>query len=177
VAVYFRRRQSLLRWLSPRRGRSKQQQLDSQWEALSAMRENLVLVFVSLLLVSQAGSGLSTLKSATYRFDDLVTQKEANATFRPILDGLTRSGYHIDVHEVFLLPGSTPHHGHRHQQEVLFLVSEGELQVSIAGKTANLGPGSAAFVASGDEHDIQNASNRPAQYFEVILDANAKTPH
>jgi mannose-6-phosphate isomerase-like protein (cupin superfamily) len=60
---------------------------------------------------------------------------------------------------------------------VLFLVSEGELQVNIAGKAAKLSPGSAAFVASGDEHDIQNASNRPAQYFEVILDSNVKTPH
>jgi (S)-ureidoglycine aminohydrolase len=141
------------------------------------MKENLVLAFVSFLLLSQAGSAPSTLKSATYRFDDLVAQKEANATFRPILDGLTHTGYHIDVHEVFLLPGSSPHHGHRHQQEVLFLVSEGELQLNIAGKTATLGPGSAAFVASGDEHDIQNAGNRPAQYFEVILDANSKSPH
>jgi mannose-6-phosphate isomerase-like protein (cupin superfamily) len=141
------------------------------------MRENLVLALVGFLLVLQTGSTPVTLKSTTYRFEDLVTQKEANATFRPILDGLTHSGYHIDVHEVFLLPGSTPHHGHRHQQEVLFLVSEGELRVNIAGKTANLGPGSAAFVAAGDEHDIQNAGNRPAQYFEVILDANAKAAH
>jgi|HubBroStandDraft_6_1064221.scaffolds.fasta_scaffold184843_2 mannose-6-phosphate isomerase-like protein (cupin superfamily) len=143
------------------------------------MKANLVLAAISFLLLAQAGSGPSTLKSATYRFDDLVAQKEANATFRPILDGLTRSGYRIDVHEVFLLPGSSPHHGHRHQQEVLFLVSEGKLQVNIAGKTAILGPGSAAFVASGDEHDIQNAGNTPAQYFEVLLDAGAgsKAPH
>jgi mannose-6-phosphate isomerase-like protein (cupin superfamily) len=141
------------------------------------MRENLVLVFISFLLASQASSGPSALKSATYRFEDLTAQKEANATFRPILDGLTRSGYHIEAHEVFLLPGSSPHHGHRHQQEVLFLISEGEVQMNVAGKTANLGPGSAAFVASGDEHDIQNLGTRPAQYFEVILDGNAKTPH
>jgi mannose-6-phosphate isomerase-like protein (cupin superfamily) len=141
------------------------------------MRENLILAFMSLSLVSQSSSGPSTLKSATYRFEGLTAQKEANATFRPILDGLTRSGYHIEAHEVFLLPGSTPHHGHRHQQEVLFLISEGEVQMNVAGKTANLGPGSAAFVASGDEHDIQNLGTRPAQYFEVILDGNAKTPH
>jgi mannose-6-phosphate isomerase-like protein (cupin superfamily) len=141
------------------------------------MKDNLLLAFASLLLISQAASGPATLKSATYRFDDLVTQKEANATFRPILDGLTHSGYRIDVHEVFLLPGSTPHHGHRHSSEVLFLVSEGEVKVNVAGKIATLGPGSAAFVASGDEHDIQNAGSRPAQYFEVILDAGAKTPH
>jgi mannose-6-phosphate isomerase-like protein (cupin superfamily) len=141
------------------------------------MRENLVLIFASFLLVSQAGSGPSTLKSATYRFEDLTARKEANATFRPILDGLTRNGSRIDVHEVFLLPGSTPHHGHRHQQEVLFLISEGVVQMNVAGKTVSLGPGSAAFVASGDEHDIQNVGTRPAQYFEVILEGNAKTPH
>ena len=141
------------------------------------MRENLVLAFVGLLLVSQAGSAPATLKSATYRFEDLVTQKQANATFRPILDGLTHNGYRIDVHEVFLLPGSSPHHAHRHPQEVLFLVSEGRLQVTIAGKVANLGPGSAAFVAAGDEHDIQNVSAGPAQYFEVILDATTKADH
>jgi hypothetical protein len=91
------------------------------------MRGNLVLAVASLLLIVQAGSAPGTLKSATYRFDDLVAQKEANATFRPILDGLTHTGDRIDVHEVFLLPGSSPHHAHRHQQEVLFLVSEGEL--------------------------------------------------
>ena len=143
------------------------------------MRENLALAFASCLLLLQAGSGPRTLKSATYSFVDLTATKEANATFRPILDGLTHNGNHIDVHEVFLLPGSSPHHGHRHQEEVLFLISEGELQVDIGGKTATLGPGSAAFVASGDEHDIENASSRPAHYFEVILDAGAKAqaPH
>jgi mannose-6-phosphate isomerase-like protein (cupin superfamily) len=142
-----------------------------------AMKANLVLAFASFLLLSQAGSTPAALKSATYRFEDLVATKEANATFRPILDGLTHSGYRIDVHEVFLLPGSSPHHAHRHQQEVLFLISEGELQVDVAGKKATLGPGSAAFVASGDEHDIENVSKAPAHYFEVILDSGAKSSH
>jgi mannose-6-phosphate isomerase-like protein (cupin superfamily) len=176
VMIGTREPYSPLHTLGRHRGSSNQQHLDSQREACSEMKENLVLAVVSLLLVSQAGSGPSTLKSATHRFDDLVTQKEANATFRPILDDLTHSGYRIHVHEVYLLPGSTPRHGHCHPQEVLFLVSEGELQMNIAGKTANLGPGSAAFVASHDEHNIQNASNRPTQYFAVILDSNLKTP-
>jgi mannose-6-phosphate isomerase-like protein (cupin superfamily) len=49
--------------------------------------------------------------------------------------------------------------------------------MNVAGRTGNFGPGSAAFVASGDEHDIQNVGTRPAQYFEVILEGNSKTPH
>jgi mannose-6-phosphate isomerase-like protein (cupin superfamily) len=83
----------------------------------------------------------------------------------------------VDVHEVFLLPGSTPHHAHHHQQEELFLISEGEVEVTINGKATKLGPGSAAYAASEDEHQIQNVGTRPAQYFEVILDGKGPTQH
>ena len=141
------------------------------------MRYKPLLVCAVLLLLPKVGSSQSTLKSGTYRFEDLTSQKEANATFRPILDGLTRSGVRVDVHEVFLLPGSTPHHAHRHQQEELFLISEGEVEVTISGKTTKLGPGSAAYAASEDEHQIQNVGTRPAQYFEVILDAKGPAAH
>jgi mannose-6-phosphate isomerase-like protein (cupin superfamily) len=141
------------------------------------MKYKLLLVCAVLLLLPKVGSSQSTLKSGTFRFEDLTSQKEANATFRPILDGLTHSGVRVDVHEVFLLPGSSPHHAHRHQQEELFLISEGELEVTISGKTTRLGPGSAAFAASGDEHQIQNVGTRPAQYFEVIIDAKGPTAH
>jgi mannose-6-phosphate isomerase-like protein (cupin superfamily) len=139
------------------------------------MTKKLACVFLLVILLPIPGSGQSTLKSGTFRFEDLTAQKEANATFRPILDGLTHSGFRVDVHEVFLLPGSLPHHMHHHAQDELFLISEGEVEMTIAGKKTRLGPGSAAFAASGDEHEIQNLGTRPAQYFEVILGAGA--PH
>jgi mannose-6-phosphate isomerase-like protein (cupin superfamily) len=137
------------------------------------MKTRLAWVLFVFFLLPIPDSGQSTLKSGMFRFEDLTEQKEANATFRPILDGLTRSGFHVDVHEVFLLPGSLPHHMHHHLQDELFLISEGEVEVTIAGKTSRLGPGSAAFAASGDQHQIQNVGTRPAQYFEVILGASA----
>jgi mannose-6-phosphate isomerase-like protein (cupin superfamily) len=139
------------------------------------MTTKLAFVFLLAILLPIPGTGQSTLKSSTFRFEDLTAQKEANATFRPILDGLTHSGFRVDVHEVFLLPGSLPHHMHHHPQDELFLISEGEVEMTIAGKKIRLGPGSAAFAASGDEHEIQNPGTRPAQYFEVILGASA--PH
>lgn len=141
------------------------------------MNGKLLLVCALPLLFAKPGSSQSTLKSGTYRFEDLTSQKQENATFRPILDGLTRSGMRVDVHEVFLLPGSSPHHAHRHQQEELFLISEGEVEVTINGKATKLGPGSAAYAASEDEHQIQNVGTRPAQYFEVILDAKGPAQH
>ncbi|HXN17012.1 MAG TPA: cupin domain-containing protein [Candidatus Binatus sp.] len=137
------------------------------------MRQKLLLACLGVLLLPKPGSPQSTLQSHTYRFEDLTSQKEANATFRPILDGMTRNGVHLHVHEVFLLPGSSPQHAHHHQQEEMFLVSEGEVQVTISGNTTKLGPGSAAFVAAGDQHQIANVGTRPAQYFEIILDPPA----
>ncbi len=137
------------------------------------MKPKLLLVCLAVFLFPKSGSGQSTLQSRTYRFEDLASQKEANATFRPILDGLTHNGVRIHVHEVFLLPGSSPHHAHHHQQEEMFLISEGEVEVTISGNTTKLGPGSVAFVAAGDEHQIQNVGTRPAQYFEIIFDPQA----
>jgi mannose-6-phosphate isomerase-like protein (cupin superfamily) len=137
------------------------------------MKPKLLLVCLVVFLLPRSGSGQSTLQSRTYNFEDLTAQKEANATFRPILDGLTHNGVHIHVHEVFLLPGSMPHHAHHHQQEEMFLISEGEVEVTIGDKVTKLGPGSVAFVAAGDQHQIQNIGTRPAQYFEIILDPPA----
>src|ERR1700733_2795590 len=118
------------------------------------MRQKLLLASLALLVLPKANSGQSTLQSHTYRFEDLASQKEANATFRPVLDGMTRNGVHLHVHEVFLLQGSSPQHAHHHQQEEMFLVSEGEVQVTIAGNVTKLGPGSVAFIAAGDQHQI-----------------------
>lgn len=47
------------------------------------MKQRLLFVCLAVLLLPKAGSGQSTLQSRTYRFEDLPTQKEANATFRP----------------------------------------------------------------------------------------------
>ena len=105
------------------------------------MKENLLLAFASFPAPLAGGIRPEHAEICDLSLRRSRRPKEANATFRPILDGPTRSGFRIDVHEVFLLPGSTPHHGHRHQQEVLFLVSEGELQVNVAGKTARTRPG------------------------------------
>jgi quercetin dioxygenase-like cupin family protein len=41
--------------------------------------------------------------------------------------------------------------------------------VTIAAKTARLGPGSVAYIASNVEHGILNAGRTSAQYFVLAL--------
>ena len=90
-------------------------------------------------------------------------------TARPILNGITHSGTHLEVHETVLAPGAMPHPPHHHVHEELFLLSKGTIEVTIAGKATTLGPGSAAFVHSGEEHGVHNTGQVPAQYFVVAI--------
>jgi mannose-6-phosphate isomerase-like protein (cupin superfamily) len=53
--------------------------------------------------------------------------------------------------------------------EELFLMMKGSLAVTIAGKTTEIGPGSAAFVHSGELHGVRNPGTTPAQYFVVAI--------
>jgi quercetin dioxygenase-like cupin family protein len=84
-----------------------------------------------------------------------------------ILDGLTHSGDHLEVHETTLAPGSAPHPPHQHEHEELFLMMKGSLAVTIAGKTAVIGPGGAAFAHSNELHGVVNPGTENAQYFVV----------
>jgi quercetin dioxygenase-like cupin family protein len=62
-----------------------------------------------------------------------------------------------------------PHAAHRHRHEELFLIREGTVEVTIAGRSTRLGPGGVAFIASNEEHGIRNAGSTHAEYFVLGL--------
>ena len=131
---------------------------------------------LSLLLLSRASawaSELPALASKAYRFDDLSVSKEEHVAYRDILEGRTHTGDYLEVHETVLEPDARPHPPHRHVGEELFLISSGTLEVTIGGKSTRLGPGSALFVASNEEHGIYNVGNKAAQYFVITLGQKA----
>ena len=109
------------------------------------------------------------LKSAAYTFASLPISKDAQAAYRDILEGRTRTGDYLEAHETVLEAGAMPHPAHHHAGEELFLISSGKLEATIAGKKTILGPGSAFFVASNEEHALRNVGATPAQYFVVTL--------
>jgi mannose-6-phosphate isomerase-like protein (cupin superfamily) len=112
---------------------------------------------------------LAPIQSFAKPYDTLpVHQNGANAS-RPILDGMTHSNDHMEVHETTLAPGSSPHPPHQHAHEELFLMMQGQLAVTIAGKTTTIDPGGAAFVHSGELHGVRNPGTIPAQYFVVAM--------
>jgi quercetin dioxygenase-like cupin family protein len=109
------------------------------------------------------------LPSATYRFEDLKVKENGQNRSRDVFDGLTHTGFHIDIHETELAPGMAPHPPHHHEHEEMVMVREGTLEVTISGKASTLGPGSVAYVASNEEHGWRNAGKTQAHYFVLAL--------
>lgn len=125
-------------------------------------------VAIPMLAASAAFAADSQpLRSFIKPYGQLPVESNGKNVFRPILDGVTHSGDHLEVHETTLAPGSSPHPPHRHEHEELFLMMKGKLAVTIEGKTAVLEPGAAAFVQSGELHGVHNPGNDDAQYFVV----------
>lgn len=124
---------------------------------------SLPILFATVVASAQDQS----LPSFVTPFDKLEAKKNGPATMRPILNGKTESGAQMEVHETILAPGSSPHPPHHHKHDELFLMCKGSLEVTIAGKTTTIGPGSAAYVHSGEVHGVRNNGTVDAQYFVV----------
>ncbi|SRR5579871_181323 len=128
------------------------------------------LGFLLPLMAATKGAGQGhALASHLYRYEDLKTHGEGPNKGRPIFDGETHTGVRIELHETELAPGQMPHPAHHHVHEEMILVREGTMEVTIAGKSATLGPGSVGYVASGEEHGWKNVGTGRARYFVLAV--------
>jgi quercetin dioxygenase-like cupin family protein len=127
------------------------------------------LLFPSLAAAAASAEPNAPLASHAYRFEDLPVRSSGPASQRRVLEGETRAGYALELHESEIPAGEAPHPPHRHVHDELVLILEGTVEVTIAGATTRLGPGSVAYFASNDEHGLRNAGATPARYFVVAL--------
>lgn len=126
-------------------------------------------LLLPILAAGGAGAQTATLSSKTYSFEQIPVEKSGENRLRPVLDGETHAGVRIELHETELPPGGAPHPPHHHVHEEMILIREGTMEVTIAGRSAKLGPGSVAFVASNEEHGWHNAGTTRAHYFVLAV--------
>lgn len=136
-------------------------------------RRSLALLFPGLAAAQQrsqnraAESGV--LSSKVYRFEELTGRQTGTIKSYQILTGNTHSGYRVDLHESELAGGLAPHPPHKHAHEELLFVRDGEMEVTINGRSTRLGPGSCAYIASNDLHGYRNSGAAPSKYFVLAL--------
>ena len=135
-------------------------------------RRELALMLPALAAasaVAQQQAQEKHIPSDVYVFDKLPVRRSGKLEYRPIVEGKTVDGCKFSVHESALAPHSEPHPPHHHNGEEMFLVLDGALEVTINGKPSKVGPGSVAFIGSGDEHGIRNPGETLAKYYVIEL--------
>lgn len=114
------------------------------------------------------------IESSVYAWAAAPVAKKASSEQRTILEGSTVDFRHLKIHATTLPPHQAPHPAHRHDDEELIIIKEGELTVTIAGKTKTLGAGSIALMMPGDEHGFDNRGDKPATYY--VMRYESKEP-
>jgi mannose-6-phosphate isomerase-like protein (cupin superfamily) len=132
-------------------------------------REVFSLLPFAVTAGSLASATDALLASNFFPFDGLPVKQGKGVQTRSILKGALATGEDIEAHETTLEPGAMPHPPHRHKHSEMWLTRVGTVEITINGKSSRLGPGSAAFVASNEEHGIRNVGDVPALYFVVAV--------
>jgi mannose-6-phosphate isomerase-like protein (cupin superfamily) len=142
---------------------------------MSVTRRELCAILPAMLIPSilpteaAASTDANVLPSAMYPFEKQTPRKSGSAEFREILKGKVATGESIEVHQTTLLPAAMPHPPHRHVHSEMWLIREGTVELTVEGKSTQMGPGSVGFVHSNDEHGIRNVGTGPATYFVVEI--------
>ena len=127
----------------------------------------LILLFMTNMLMAQP------VKSSVYSWSATPVVKKAGYEQKPLLEGTTTDFSHFEIHTTTVPAHQAPHPGHKHADEELIIIKEGELTVTIAGKTKALGPNSVALIMPGDEHGFENKSNGPTTYYVMRYQSKA----
>jgi mannose-6-phosphate isomerase-like protein (cupin superfamily) len=143
-------------------------------EIMSVSRRELCsmlpAVLIAAILSSEAfGQEDKAMPSAMFPFEKLPVRTAGSAQYREALKGKLATGESLEVHETTLAPGGAPHPPHHHAHSEMWLIREGTVEITVNGKSYQLGPGSVGFVRSNDEHGIKNTGTTPATYFVVEI--------
>ncbi len=140
---------------------------------MTCSRRDLCLLVTAFAASSGVAAQKTALPSKVFPYEELPIRKNGQNESRPVLEGELHDGCFVKVHQTKLAPGAMPHPPHHHLHEEMFLVREGTIEITIRGKSTQLGPGSVGFVGSNDEHGIRNPGSTHAEYFVVAFGKDA----
>jgi mannose-6-phosphate isomerase-like protein (cupin superfamily) len=147
---------------------------------MSVSRRKLCSMFPAVLIpalppLEASAQEDKAMPSAMFPFEKLPVRTADSAQYREALKGKLVTGESLEAHETTLAPGGAPHPPHHHAHSEMWLIREGTVEITVNGKTYQLGPGSLGFVRSNDEHGIKNAGTSPATYFVVEIGSGVDT--
>ena len=135
-------------------------------------RRDLRLLLPALAAVAaraQDTPAAAALDTKVYHSKEIPYTGDDKKKGRRFFDGATHTGYHIEMHETILGPGTQTHAPHKHEHEEIVIVMEGTMEMSNEGKTEVAETGSVVYFGSNQMHNARNAGTVPSRYYIVEL--------
>lgn len=112
------------------------------------------------------------LENATYNAADVKTEDatddgKATGKVQFYLDGPTSGTRSLHAGRFVLNPGASPHAPHTHPDEEVLIVSRGQGEIIVDGKTTPVKAGAMMFTDANVSHGIKNTGERPLEFYWV----------
>ncbi|HVU18541.1 MAG TPA: cupin domain-containing protein [Candidatus Didemnitutus sp.] len=105
------------------------------------------------------------LKSQVFDWSTTAVKATKPGERRDFFDSPTATFRHLECHATTLRPGEIPHPPHRHADEEIIVMKEGNVTVELNGVPHEAGPQSVALFASNDLHGMKNTGTTNATYY------------
>jgi len=107
-----------------------------------------------------------------FNWNDMKAEKTATGEVRRLCSSPTATVDQLEMHVTTLNPGMASHPPHRHVNEELIIIREGECETLSNGTWVKVGPGSVVFNASNSLHGFRNVGATPAVYHVINWSPN-----
>jgi quercetin dioxygenase-like cupin family protein len=107
-----------------------------------------------------------------FNWKDMKPVKTKTGEVRSLCKSPTATLDQLEMHVTTLNPGETSHPPHKHVNEELIIIREGECETLSSGKWVKAGPGSVVFNASNSLHGFRNIGTTPAVYHVINWSPN-----
>jgi quercetin dioxygenase-like cupin family protein len=105
--------------------------------------------------------------STVFVWEDMKAAKNATGEVRSLCKAPTATLDQLEMHVTTLNPGQTSHPPHRHVNEELIILREGQCETLSNGVWVKVSPGSVVFNASNVLHGFRNIGTEPATYHVI----------
>lgn len=106
-------------------------------------------------------------ESEVYTWNAFPITKTAFGSQRQIMRAPTATLDELEMHVTTLNAGDNSHDPHRHVNEELVIIREGELETLSRGVWKKAGPGDVIFNASDQLHGVRNIGKVPVTYHVI----------
>jgi XRE family transcriptional regulator, regulator of sulfur utilization len=122
--------------------------------------------------LAEAEDDQQVLGPTVFEWKDMKPKKTATGEVCSLYKGPTATLDQLEMHVSTLNPGMASHPPHRHVNEELIILREGECETLSNGKWIRVDPGSVVFNASNSLHGFRNVGTVPAVYHVINWSPN-----